>query len=142
MKRTLVLTLMAGGLMVGCGKSEPIPTPAKPTPPPTPVVKEPAPPPAPVATNPASTGDAEAGAAVYARICVACHQADGTGLNGMLAASFVDDKARLAKSDEELLTSIRNGITANGRVMPPQKDVLSDKEMHAVLAYVRKTFGD
>jgi mono/diheme cytochrome c family protein len=60
----------------------------------------------------------------------------------MLAASFVDDKSRLAKSDAELLNSIKNGVVANGKVMPPQKDVLSDTEMRDVLAYIRKTFGD
>ena len=75
------------------------------------------------------------------RICVACHQADGSGLNGMLAADFVKDKTRLAKSNEELITSIRDGITRDGKVMPPQKDVLSDKEIKDAISYIRTTFG-
>jgi mono/diheme cytochrome c family protein len=86
-------------------------------------------------------GDPVAGEAVYKKICTACHQADGTGMNGMLAANFVKDKTRLAKSNEELLTSIRDGIIKDGKVMPPQKGILTDQEMKDALSYVRKTFG-
>ena len=75
------------------------------------------------------------------RICVACHQPDGSGLNGMLAADFVKDKTRLAKSNEELTTSIREGITRDGKVMPPQKDVLSETEIKDAISYIRVTFG-
>lgn len=135
MKQTIVLSLLVIGLTAGCGDKKPKPIPAESEPVPAP----------PAVVDPGAweaTGDPEAGALVYGRICVACHQADGTGMNGMLAASFVQDKARLAKTDEQLLTSIRNGIVADGRVMPPQKDVLSDKEMHDALAYIRKTFAN
>jgi len=86
-------------------------------------------------------GDPEAGKVVYMRICVACHQPDGSGLNGMLAADFVKDKTRLAKSNEELTTSIREGITRDGKVMPPQKDVLSETEIKDAISYIRVTFG-
>lgn len=86
-------------------------------------------------------GDPVAGEEVYKRICVACHQLDGSGLNGMLAADFVKDKSRLAKSNEVLLNSIREGIVADGKVMPPQKDVLTDEEINNAIAYIRKTFG-
>lgn len=133
MNKVIVLSLMVVGLTTGCGdkKTEPV---------------SPAPAPDPsTAIDPGhweDTGDPEAGALVYGKICVACHQADGTGLNGMLAASFAQDKTRLAKTDEQLLTSIRNGITKDGRVMPPQKDVLTDEEMHNALAYIRKMWGD
>jgi len=54
-------------------------------------------------------GDTEAGASVYNQYCVACHQADGTGMKGMLAADFTAPE-RLSKSDEELLRSIRKGL--------------------------------
>ncbi len=86
-------------------------------------------------------GDPEAGKVVYMRICVACHQLDGSGMNGMLAADFVKDKSRLAKSNEELTTSIREGITRDGKVMPPQKDVLSATEIKDAISYIRVTFG-
>ncbi len=87
-------------------------------------------------------GDPVAGAEVYKMICIACHQADGSGMNGMLAANFVTDKARLAKSNEILLNSIRNGIVNGTKIMPPQKDVLTDKQIKDALSYVRKTFGN
>ncbi|MBT8037208.1 MAG: cytochrome c [Verrucomicrobiae bacterium] len=86
-------------------------------------------------------GDPVAGEAVYKKICTACHQADGSGMNGMLAANFVKDKTRLAKSNEELLKSIRDGITKDGKVMPPQKGVLTEQEMKDALAFIRKSFG-
>lgn len=87
-------------------------------------------------------GDPEAGKEVYLKACSACHQPDGSGLNGMLAANFVSDKTRLAKPNEVLLNSIRNGIIAENKVMPPHKDILSDPEIKNALSYIRKTFGD
>ena len=89
----------------------------------------------------AVTGDAEAGATVYATYCVACHQADGTGMGGMLGANFKGDPTRLAKSDAELLTAIRDGYQGKVGVMPPQKGVLTEQQMADVLAYIRKQFG-
>ena len=86
-------------------------------------------------------GDPVAGEAVYKRICHACHQLDGSGLNGMLAADFVKDKSRLAKPNDVLINSIREGIVADGKVMPPMKDALSDQEIKDAISYIRKTFG-
>lgn len=86
-------------------------------------------------------GDPVAGEEVYKRICVACHQLDGSGLNGMLAADFVKDKSRLAKPNDVLINSIREGIVADGKVMPPMKDALSDEEIKNAISYIRKTFG-
>lgn len=94
-----------------------------------------------VASADAAPGDPEEGKKVYATFCVACHQLDGKGLNGKLAANFVDDKSRLAKSDEQLLTSITNGFKGNVGQMPPWGPVLKPKARRDVLAYVRKTFG-
>jgi mono/diheme cytochrome c family protein len=86
-------------------------------------------------------GDVDAGKTVYGTYCQACHQVDGTGMNGMLAGNFVKDKARLAKPDEELLTSIRDGVTGKIGTMPPWKGTLSDEDMRNVLAYIRATYG-
>jgi len=136
MNYTTTLALTACTLLIGCGdsKSEAPFTPdeagASPSTDVAVVVSHPLP------------GDPEAGKAVYMRICVACHQPDGSGMNGMLAANFVTDKTRLAKSNELLLTSIREGVTKDNKVMPPQKGILSDQEMKDALSYIRKTFGD
>ena len=85
-------------------------------------------------------GDPEAGAEVYGRICVACHGADGTGNGGITGADFVHDESRLSKSNEELLTSIENGIP-NNPPMPPQGDNLSEQERKDALSYIRREFG-
>ena len=79
------------------------------------------------------------GKKVYSLFCAACHQADGRGVKGG-AASFVDDKTRLAKTDEELLTSIVGGIETKG--MPAFGATLPKGQQRAVLAYLRAAFGD
>lgn len=86
-------------------------------------------------------GDATKGEAVYTKICVACHQADGGGNGGMLAASFLKDKTRLAKPDSVLFKSISEGLQGKIGVMPAQKGVLSDQEIKDVIAYIRGKFG-
>jgi len=88
-----------------------------------------------------SAGDPARGEAVYAKICVACHQADGGGNGGMLAASFLKDKSRLAKPDSMLFKSIAEGLQGKVGVMPAQKGVLSDQEIKDVIAYIRGKFG-
>jgi len=94
-----------------------------------------------VAAIDATPGDPAEGMKVYTTFCVACHQLDGKGLNGKLAANFVDDKTRLAKSDTELLGSITNGFKGQVGQMPPWGPVLKPKQRRDVLAYVRQTFG-
>ena len=70
--------------------------------------------------------------------CIACHQADGRGIpNG--PANFVDDKSRLAKSDQDLLQLIAGGNENKG--MPPFGSSLTVGQRRAVLAYIRATFG-
>ena len=86
-------------------------------------------------------GDPEAGAQVYQRVCVACHAADGRGNGGLTGGNFVDDETRLAKGNEELLASIRDGILDATPPMPAQGAALSDQEMRDALAYIRHEFG-
>lgn len=93
---------------------------------------------------PAATGEADLanGEKVYGTYCVACHQKDGTGMNGMLAGNFVADKTRLAKPDAELLSSIADGVQGKIGLMPPWGATLSQQEMVDVLGFVRKRFGE
>ena len=86
-------------------------------------------------------GDPVAGEAVYKKTCLACHGADGRGNGGITGADFIGDKSRLAKSNEVLFTSISEGVTTGKVPMPPQKTILSEKEINDSLAYVRKQFG-
>lgn len=87
----------------------------------------------PTATGPAS------GAAIYAANCAACHQPDGRGMNGRVAADFVGDPARLAKPDEVLLRSIADGVP--GTAMVSFRGRLSEAERRAVLAHIRASYG-
>ena len=137
MRSLLLVTLFA---LTACGET-PAPAPA-PAPAPE-AAPEPTPEPAaeaPADDTPVTAGDVEAGAKVYATYCTACHQADGSGMNGMLAANFVKDAERLAQPDEVLLAVIRDGKTGKVGVMPPWGATLKAQEMVDVLAYVRATF--
>lgn len=86
-------------------------------------------------------GDAAKGEALYKQFCLACHQPDGSGMKGALAADFVNDKSRLQKPDSVLLKSIAEGVTGKMAVMPPQKDLLTETQRKDVLAYIRREFG-
>jgi mono/diheme cytochrome c family protein len=78
------------------------------------------------------------GKKVYSMFCAACHQADGRGIKGG-AADFVGDKTRLAKSDEQLLKSIAEGVEMKG--MPAFRATLPKGQQKAVVAYLRAAFG-
>lgn len=80
-----------------------------------------------------------AGETVYKLYCLACHQADGRGLPGG-AANFVDDKTRLAKSDQALLEVIALGNEAKG--MPAFGAFIGPGQRRAALAYIRAKFGE
>lgn len=83
-------------------------------------------------------GDPSAGAEIYAAYCVACHMPDGTGLKGTLAADWIGDPTRRAKSDAELLQSIAEGIDET--TMVAWSAILSEQQRKDALAYVRVTF--
>lgn len=85
-------------------------------------------------------GDPVAGEAVYAANCVACHAANGRGNGGVTGADFVGDRRRLAKNNETLLRSIREGVP-NAMPMPAHRDILTDVQMRDALSYVRAHFG-
>ena len=87
------------------------------------------------------------GKKVYETYCLACHQADGTGvprLNPPLAkVSYVTgDKKRLI---EIVLNGLDEELEINGEyynnVMAPH-DFLKDQEVADVLTYVRNSFGN
>jgi mono/diheme cytochrome c family protein/glucose/arabinose dehydrogenase len=83
--------------------------------------------------------DTEAGKRVYQTYCMPCHMVDGRG--GGVAADFTDrDQDRLAKSDAELMRSVKLGVEGEKVVMPPFGAVLSEHEIRNVLAYIRAAF--
>jgi cytochrome c oxidase subunit IV len=85
---------------------------------------------------------ARSGEDLYAMVCVACHQADGSGKVGsaVLGADF-NDAALWAKGDAKLLNSITKGAVGSIGTMPAQKGALSEAEITAVFAYVKGRFA-
>ncbi len=89
----------------------------------------------------------ERGKKVYETYCLACHQADGSGvprLNPPLAKTtyVTGDKKRLV---EIILKGLDEEIEINGEyynnVMAPH-DFLKDEEVADVLTYIRNSFGN
>jgi mono/diheme cytochrome c family protein len=85
----------------------------------------------------------EFGEKVFQQRCVLCHGPEGRG-NGPASAglkppprNFHDAAYMHSKTDDELLTSIRNGKSA----MPPWGKVLSDVEIRSALMFVRTFAG-
>jgi mono/diheme cytochrome c family protein len=91
----------------------------------------------------------ERGQKVYAATCLACHQADGLGVQRMnpplVKTKWVlGDKKALAKL---VLNGLKGGeIEIDGddfhNPMPPQKGQLTDQQIADALTYVRNSFGN
>jgi mono/diheme cytochrome c family protein len=86
------------------------------------------------------------GKQVYLQQCLACHQADAGGVEGMnpslIKAKFVlGDKAALVKIVLNGLNGVEiDGDSYNG-VMAPHAD-LTDLQIADVLTYIRRSFGN
>jgi mono/diheme cytochrome c family protein len=89
----------------------------------------------------------ERGKKVYEATCLACHQANGSGvpnLNPPLKKTkwVLGDKSTLIKV---LLNGMNEEVEINGRyyenTMPPQS-ALKDEQIADVLTYVRNSFGN
>ncbi len=102
------------------------------------------------AAKPAATGGLQAsitrGKQVYLEQCLACHQADALGVQGMnpplVKTKFVlGDKATLVK----IVLNGLQGVQVDGEdyhgVMAPHPD-LTDEQIADVLTYVRNSFGN
>lgn len=87
-----------------------------------------------------STGPALAernGAELYANICQACHMPDGKGATGAGTYPSLAGDTNLAGGSYPI------DVVINGkRAMPPFGKMMSDKEIAAVVNYVRSHFGN
>ncbi len=86
----------------------------------------------------------ETGKKVYSQTCIACHGANGKGtLPGV--SDFTKADGPLAKTDDALIESIRDGLVTAGKPlsMPARggNPALTEEEIVAVLEYIRATFG-
>ncbi len=84
---------------------------------------------------------ARRGEALYREHCAFCHAADGTGRNWI--GSFIEPHPRdltasrvAAMADEDLLRVIREGVPDSA--MPAWRQVLGDREILAIMAYIRQ----
>lgn len=96
------------------------------------------------ATALADPAQVAAGEKLYNQTCVACHGPTGKGaIPGV--ADLTNPDGALAKSDEVLFTSIKEGFKSPGAAlaMPPKggNPALSDDDIVALLAYFRTAFG-
>jgi len=88
----------------------------------------------------AETGDPAEGKAMYERLCMACHgaQGKGDGPAGQMmrprAADLTSSKVK-GNPDAELFQTIRNGKPPTA--MSAFKGQLSDEQIHDVVAYIR-----
>ncbi|HZD52540.1 MAG TPA: cytochrome c [Woeseiaceae bacterium] len=95
-------------------------------------------------SSPVFAADVAAGKAIYSQTCIACHGANGKGaLPGV--ADFTASKGPLSKTDEQLVTSITEGVQTPGKplAMPAKggNPTLTEADVQAVIAYLRAEFG-
>ena len=95
-----------------------------------------------IAAARAATKVERTGEQVYSLVCVACHQADGSGMVGetRLAANLGDSEL-WKEGDDHLIDNITNGVKGDIGIMPAQKGVLSETEIKNVFAYIKATYN-
>lgn len=107
----------------------------------------PAGPPEPAVTAP-SEAEMKAGQAVYARLCIACHQADGSGApriypplpgNALLQSADPSSTLRIILDGAHTVTTPRAPNTGE---MPGYAKQLSDEEIAGVSNYMRNSWGN
>lgn len=95
-----------------------------------------------------SEADAKSGADIYNGLCVACHGADATGVEG-LGKNLIESEFVASMTDAELVAFIAEGRPAShednttGVDMPPRggNPALTDDDLLSVVAYVRELIG-
>lgn len=97
-----------------------------------------------IAGEPAVSGDVTVGKTLYSQTCIACHGANGKGaIPGV--SNLASSDGPLAKSDEELAKSIRDGLATPGAALTmPAKGgnpSLSDDDILSLIAFLRSEFG-
>jgi mono/diheme cytochrome c family protein len=100
------------------------------------------------AVTPPPPADMTEGAAVYARACVACHEADGSGApriypplpgNALLQSTDPSSTLRIILDGAQTLTTPR---APNPGSMPAYAKQLSDQQIADVTNYIRNSWGN
>src|ERR1700761_2977966 len=87
------------------------------------------------------------GKAIYEKHCQTCHQVDGSGAQNMIPPLIKTEYVLGPKA--AIIKILLNGLNGElkvdgvtyGNEMPPQA-ILTNREIAAVLTYVRKSFGN
>lgn len=87
-----------------------------------------------LATTAVMAGDPMKGRSLYENRCSGCHGANGTPQVGAIPNFKMGEG--LMKSDQQLLTFVRNGKG----VMPGFKGVLTDAQIRDIIAHIRTFF--
>ncbi len=88
----------------------------------------------------------ESGAALYQAFCAQCHgiRGDGMGINirdmSVQPRNHTDGEWMSGRSDADLFKAVKEGGLAMSKslLMPPWGGVLSDDEIHRLVAYMRE----
>ncbi|MEO6730081.1 MAG: cytochrome c [Ferruginibacter sp.] len=102
-----------------------------------------------LSSQPGIKASMERGKKVYEMTCLACHQADGEGMQRMNPTLV---KTKWVLGDKKALINIVLNGLKGGEIeidgenyhnpMPPQTGVLNDQQTADVLTYVRNNFGN
>jgi mono/diheme cytochrome c family protein len=80
-----------------------------------------------------------AGREVYSNLCVACHQSDGQGREG-LAPSLVESPLANAPAGA-VIRLVLHGKEGSVGLMPGLGAVLTDEQVSAALTFIRREWG-
>jgi len=88
------------------------------------------------------------GEEIYNKVCLACHQADGSGVPMMFPP--VTQSKFINGDNEQLIRVILDGMSGPveikgeeyNSIMPPQKDNLDDQEVSDLIYYLRNSFSN
>lgn len=76
----------------------------------------------------------------FAANCVACHMANGKGNKAIGTPNFTDPKWQASRTNAQLVAAITNGV--KGTAMPSWKSQFSPAQIHALIKYVVRPFGE
>jgi mono/diheme cytochrome c family protein len=99
------------------------------------------PPPAVPAMSAEEEARVAAGRTIYGDQCAACHGADGQGV-AQIGAKLAGSRWVTADASDPVIRILTNGKEGAIGVMPPLGAGMSDDDLAAVLAYIRRSFGN